>query len=83
MRSRRRRQPSLTAWIVFALVIVSACSVLLDGFATSADEDAALLETARRKGSDSLSDVRRVASLRSRLSRKRCLRQLRDACAPP
>ena len=66
-----------------ASVLASACSVLLDGFATSADEDAALLEAARRKGSDSLSDVRRVASLRSRLSRKRCLRQLRDACAPP
>ena len=60
-------------------VLVQACGRLLDGFATSAAEDAALLATLE-DSCESLSDVRRVACVRSRLSRKRCLVALQGAC---
>lgn len=56
-----------------------AARSLLSRFATTLDEDAALLQRQIDEDSGRLSEFRRTQCIRSRLSRKRCLAALHDA----
>ena len=57
-------------------ILARTCQDLLDSFPTSAEEDEGMLQEALGEDSDQLSDHRRLQCLRSRLSKKRCLRAL-------
>ena len=64
-----------------AAVLASTCEALLEDFPTSAAQDKELLQRLLSDDRPQLSEHRRVTCIRSRLSRKRCLAELRDACA--
>ena len=73
--------PTATTAMVAARVLATACDSLLERFPTSAAEDEELLQQLLWEDRAQLSEHRRVQCIRSRLSRKRCLTELRDACA--
>ena len=57
-------------------ILARTCRDLLEGFPTTAEDDEGMLMAAIAEDSDQLSDHRRLQCLRSRLSKKRCLRAL-------